>query len=388
MRRHRRSALIWLAVASIICGLFWFQLGSLVSGLSKQEVVSASAAVGWHGIYGNPFYLPLKIVRSVVFFLAPDHGQLLSRLPNTFFGISAVVLFAWLMRAWHGTRSAIFTTALFASSAWLLHVSRLASVDVLYVWGIVVLLLIDHSLPRMYKRGLVYYGALAAWAMLLYIPGLIWFVAIAVFMQRKALRVAYKYHSGVVNKLKHFILAGAALSLLAVQLSRGNNWRVWLGLPDHFESPLTILKQFAEVPIQLFIAGPRNAELWLGRLPVFDIFVLIMAGLGMYFYVRHIKAHRAKLLSALFIAGWLLAALNSTIGLNTLVPIVYAASGTGLAYVLLEWLRKFPINPLARSVGIGLVAVAVSLSCIYNLRSYFIAWPHNNATKSVFVYHL
>jgi hypothetical protein len=63
------------------------------------------------------------------------------------------------------------------------------------------------------------------------------------------------------------------------------------------------------------------------------------------------------------------------------------AIATGLAYLLRDWLKTFPNNPVARGVGIGLVVAAVGLSCIYNYRAYFIAWPHNTVTRTVFIYH-
>src|SRR5258708_30036353 len=80
----------------VLGGLGWlllYHLGSLVGGLSRSEVAAVAVPVGWHGIYRQPLNLPLNLVRSVVFFLFPDHGQLLSRLPNAIFGGLTVLSF-------------------------------------------------------------------------------------------------------------------------------------------------------------------------------------------------------------------------------------------------------------------------------------------------------
>jgi hypothetical protein len=70
--------------------------------------------------------------------------------------------------------------------------------------------------------------------------------------------------------------------------------------------------------------------------------------------------------------------------LSLVVPLLYIFAATGIAYLLHEWLRVFPLNPVARKLGIGLVVVAVAVSCSYNLRAYYVAWPHNAATQTAF----
>jgi hypothetical protein len=52
--------------------------------------------------------------------------------------------------------------------------------------------------------------------------------------------------------------------------------------------------------------------------------------------------------------------------------------------LLHSWLKTFPNNPFARYFGIGIVSLAVIISCGYNYRSYFIAWPNTTQTKQTF----
>jgi hypothetical protein len=70
-----------------------------------------------------------------------------------------------------------------------------------------------------------------------------------------------------------------------------------------------------------------------------------------------------------------------------LIPLLYVFVATGIAYLLKEWLKVFPRNPVARNFGIGLLVIAIVTSVVYNVRAYYVAWPHAATTKAVFRYH-
>jgi len=387
LRTHRRQVLTAALVALVMLWIVGRHLASLTGGLSSHELAASRQAVGWHGIYHQPLDLPLKLIRSVVFALAPTHGVLLSRLPSLLLGLATIVSFGWLIRLWHGPRTALFATALFATSAWTLHVARLASFSVEYLWAIPALLLVDSLLPRTFRRWPVYYGSLLLWLLLLYVPGLVWLILPAIYLQRRTLQTAWQHFHGWWQRSLYGLTVAGGLGFLAYDLSRSGQLRQWLGFPAHFASPLHLLKQLLGVPVHLFVRGPQNPETWLGRAPLLDIFVLVMTLVGIYFYSRHYTARRTRLLAGFSLIGVILVALAGPVSLSLLVPLLYACAATGITYLLHEWLSVFPLNPLARSFGIAFVAVAVSLSCFYNLRAYYIAWPHTADTKAVFIYH-
>jgi 4-amino-4-deoxy-L-arabinose transferase-like glycosyltransferase len=385
--REHAGLVGWLVLA--VAGLSWLllnRLGSLTGGLSAGELSAATAPVGWHGIYHQPLDLPLKLVRSVVFVLFPNHGQALTRLPNVLFGALAIVSFAWLVRLWHGTRTAIMASLLFATSAWVLHASRLASFDVLYLWATPTLLLVYMQLQKHKTSAWAWYGSLLVWGLLLYVPGMVWLVLVAAYWQRGILVSAWR-HFGQWRQRLLYLLAGLVwLPLLVVDLRRPGELRAWLGLPAHFARPATVLKQFVAVPAHLFVRGPQYPDIWLGRAPVLDVFALAACVIGIYFYVTHRQAGRSRLLGSFAVVGFVLVGLNGPVGLSLLVPLLYVGAATGIAYLLHEWLSVFPNNPLARGLGIGLLALVVGLSCVYNLRAYFVAWPHNQTTQAIFQY--
>lgn len=371
----------------VLAGLLIYKLGSLTGGLSLGEVIAAKMPVGWHGIYHDPFYLPLKLLRSIDFFAFPEHGRTLTRLPNAVLGAVTILSFAGLVRLWHGRRTALLASAMFASSAWVLHASRLASFDVVYLSALPLLLFSHFLLRRYYQQPLTWFFNVCVWGVLLYVPGMIWLVAADMISQRKLLLTTWSHVQRWWQRLFYVLAWLIWLPLLVRYLSLDSHWRTWLGLPAHFAHVTHIIKQFIGVPVHLFARGPQYPDMWLGRLPILDIFTLVICFLGIYFYATHWKASRSRYLTIMAFIGFVLVGLGGPVGLSLLVPLLYMSAATGLAYLTLEWLKTFPNNPLARGLGIGLVIFAVALSCLYNLRSYFIAWPHATLTKATFQYH-
>lgn len=385
--QRQRLPLWGLALALLVGWLVLHRLASLTGGLSSSEMRASTEAVGWHGIYNNPFYLPLKLVRSVIFLSFPDHGQLLTRLPNVIFGVLGIITFGWLVRLWHGVRTAILATVLFACSAWVLHVSRLASFDVLYLWAIPTLLLPPLLQKKYPNHPFFWYASLISWGLLLYVPGLVWLIIVNLWLQRKLIASGWKQFKLQWQRGLYFLVGLIWLPLLIINLMRPGNLLTWLGWPKHIGTLTEVLRRIAEVPAHLFFRGPVSPELWLARAPILDIFALVVCALGIYFYVRHWRAIRSRLLGSLLLVGIILVGLGGPVSLSLLIPLLYLAVATGLAYLLHEWFVVFPNNPLARGLGLGLIIAVVGLSCLYNTRAYFVAWPHTAATRSTFHYH-
>jgi hypothetical protein len=385
LRSHWRIIVPILVACLAILALLLYRLGSLTGGMNSSEITAATTPVGWHGIYHQPFYLPLEVVRSIVFGLSPQHGQFLSRLPNVVFGGLSIICFALLIYLWHGRRTMILTTALFACGAWTLHVSRLASLDVLYLWALPMLLLTNVLQHRFVKRPAVYFGSMLIWAVLLYIPGLVWLIAINCWWQRRELTIGWRQLKLRRQKLVAALIAVIWIPLLLLEFLRTPaSLKLWLGLPASLAPPKTLLKHFTGVFVHLFVRGPEYPVQWLGRMPVLDLFSLVIALLGIYFYAQHVRAARSRMLFGFFILGVLLVSLGGPVGLSLLVPLLYVWAAAGLAYLLQRWLVVFPLNPLARGLGIGLISLTVALSCLYNVRAYFIAWPDNPSTQAAF----
>ena len=214
---------------------------------------------------------------------------------------------------------------------------------------------------------------------------MVFLIAYNVYRQRADVGYGMKIQDDFKSKLAYVFSALIWLPLIGRYLVRSpKNILNWLGLPQHFASPLHIVKEFGAVFYHIFIRRPLLPNLWLGRLPILDIFGVIAALTGIYFYAVHIKATRTHLLFVSFLIGAILIALEGPVSLSIVIPIIYIFIAAGLAYLLNQWLSVFPKNPIARSLGYILISLAIAMSVVYNLRSYFVAWPHNSASISVF----
>ncbi len=145
-----------------------------------------------------------------------------------------------------------------------------------------------------------------------------------------------------------------------------------------------MLNHFLSVPKNLFVMGPDDPVRWLGQLPLLGVLEIAMFILGVYFYVTHLQAARARLIIILSVASWLLIGVGGLASLSLIVPVVYLVVTTGIAYMLREWLKVFPSNPIARAIGVSVVMIAVLLTSVYQTRSYFVAWRYSDDTAKVF----
>ncbi|MHB1864696.1 MAG: hypothetical protein ACYCPS_00835 [Candidatus Saccharimonadales bacterium] len=380
----------WL-IGSIVLGLaaliflMTYRLGNIMPGITAGERTIYSLKLGWHGLYHNPLNLPLNLLWSIDFrYLAPV-GMTLLRAPVALTGGLTVVGFYLLLQLWYGTRTAIFGTILFATSAWTLHVSRLADYNVEYLAAIVFFMLSAAILQKKYTSRYIYWLINLAWGLLLYVPGMAILIAYNIFRQRKEIGYGMSRQETLLAKCLYVFSGLIWIPLLARYfIGSPKNISSWLGLPSHYPSALHAAKEFLAVFYHIFIRGPLMPNLWLGRTPILDIFGIIAALVGIYFYTVHIKATRTHLLVVSLLVGAILIALGGPVTLSFIMPIIYVFIAAGLAYLLSQWLGIFPENPIARTVGYGLITLAVAASVIYNVRSYFIAWPHNSASVSVF----
>lgn len=375
-----------VAISLFCLFLFVFKLGSLVPAYGPIEYKTANSILGFTGFFSHILYFPIEIIRSLIFGIIPNHGYTLTRFPNVIFGFMSVGIFAYITYVWHGRRTATLATLLFITSAWTLHVSRLASYDVLYTFSILSLVLVNVLLKKhkTSPRVLIFCGLLLG--IVAFIPGMIWLILLSLLLLKDELSIAWQHLSKLTGKIIFTIVTTAWIPLVTFSIIEYGGLQKFIGLPQDFAGYWLTIKQFLAVPVHLFIRGPQYPELWLGKAPVFDIFVLILIGIGLYFYITHKDAGRSKMLLYLLIGSILLVGLGGAVSLSAPIAILFLISATGITFLLKEWLSMFPINPIARLLGIGLVVVAVAISATYGLRSYFVAWPNNTVTKQTFVY--
>ncbi len=363
--------------------LLWFQLGTLVGGYSASEVVAFQSSNSLRHILDNPINAPFAII-AYLFGLLPSgqDGMLPARAAATVFGLLTLTTFYWLVRHWHGERSAILSTIVFGCSAWFLHAARLGTPEVL-LFLLLTLAASSVWLKRTDNR-LVMLAGFGLAATLLYIPGMIWLLVIGAVWQGKTLVRLFKEHFS-------FMALGCLLLLtlvspLAWAIYRSpDTAKVISGLPaTGWPQFVDSLQRLGDVPYNLFVRGSLDPEHWLGRLPLLDAFSIVMLTLGAYLYVRHWRLARSKMVLASLAAGSLLIALGGAVHLPILMPFVFILIAAGIGFMLDRWQHVFPRNIIAQSVGVGLISLAVIAVSWYGLRHYFVAWPNAPATRQTF----
>ena len=376
----RRSLIILVSILGV-GSLFWFRLSSLTGGRSTQEVAS-NYHLTFHGILANPVNAPYSLGLYVLQKL--HHTGLLEvRSLSALAGLTALVFFYIVLRRWYTKRMALLGIILFGTSTWFLQTARFASPDVLLL-VLPALLICGVWLRDTERRALATLLMVVMGSVLLYIPGLIWFVMACIIWQNGLLRREFKEIKPIVL-LAYILLGGLLLTPLVWALVHTPSLiKPLLGLPSAWPGLRQAAQNLVSVPQYLFIRGPSNPSLWLGHLPLLDIFSSAMFFLGLYAYYLRWRINQGRLLLGILVIGSLLVALGGSVSITVLLPFVYIVMTAGVALLLQQWLTVFPRNPLAKRAGMILVVTAVVAASFYQLNRYFVAWPHAPATKQAF----
>lgn len=363
--------------------LLWFKLGSLMGGYSPAEAETLKESLSLRHILDNPVNAPFTILAYIITaFYTGDQQVLPVRAAATAYGLLTLTTFYWLVRHWHGERSAILGTVIFGCSAWFLHTARLGSPEIL----LFLLLALAASSVWLKRTGsrVVLLGGYALAAALLYIPGMVWLLLIGAIWHGKTIIRLFRERLAFMS-LGLLGLLALITPLVWAIYKQPETAKVIAGLPaEGWPSAFGVLKGIAEVPYNLLARGPADAELWLGRLPVLDAFSVVMLLLGLYLYIKHWRLVRSKMVLAALVVGTMAIALGGAVNISFLIPFLYVLVAAGIGYMLDRWQVVFPRNTIAQGVGVALISVAVITASWYGLRHYYIAWPNADETEKIF----
>lgn len=382
----------WLLLAGLVvsAGLLLYRLTTVpVAGLlSLPEYNLASDGGNWHALLHDPFFLPYRLVGWLGRYGLANHQLLALRLPSVIVALLALLCLAYLFRRWYGPRTAFFGFVIVASSALFLHVGRLATVDIVYFAALPLLLLAHVALSRETNHR-TFFGWLLVSVLLLYVPGMVWFVLLQAVWQRQLLAES-------LQNMRQWWLRALAVAVILLGLTplvygfiKNLNAAYalqWLGLPSSLPNATEILKNTAASLGFIFVRTPEDPSRWLGRLPLLTAFLVVCLLAGVFFYAVHWRAERTRLLASVGVLSVALLAAGGPVVRSLLVPLIYIVTLGGLAFLLHYWLGMFPRNVTARWLGITVVCIALALTVTFDLRHYYVAWPHNTDTVSAFTY--
>jgi hypothetical protein len=365
-----------------VSGLLIYRLGNLLPGASGVEAGNLMASRKLHDILSNPTFGLYRLVQYAAYSL--NHQNLFTtRLVSCAFGVLTVVLMYITLRQFKSNRVALIGSFLFATSSWFLTFARLGAPAVSYM---LILAAITYGtwMRRTKNTNLVLMLGAALAAVLVYTPGLIWVVMIAIIWQKRTIIRL------VAKSPKMSILAGIIFSALLIPMAfalyhQPSLYKSLLGLSaTPVDSLGMMLDRLANAGSALFLHGQTNAVLGLVRTPILDLFTSVMAVLGVYACIFERKLDRTRMLGGGFLVGAILYALHGSVSIIILAPFIYIFASIGIAYMLDNWFKVFPRNPVARNVGVGLIISALLITSYFHLSRYFIAWPNAPETKQAY----
>ncbi len=380
-----RSAVAVSIVGLVGAALLAYRLGSLTSGMSQREIQFVESASSFQEILLNPLFLVQKIPLA---FLHMFHLSTITttRAVTAVFALAAALMLYSLIKQWHTRRIAVIIGLLVVSSSWFLQLGRVASPEIMYVFMPVLLLLLAFRFNTKQRK---LTGALLVLAatFAVYIPGLIWLIVALKFLFIKRLLRLYKKLS-ILNRV---VLVSCVLLLLAPMIyAVVKDWRLALdvlAIPTSFE-PVEWAKRLLLIPIFLTAQGPFMPMFNLGRLPLLDVFSVVMVILGTYWYYFRTTLLRTKVLLVITGVSIALITLGGLSFIPMLLPLVFVVIAAGLSLLLQQWFTVFPNNPLARIVGAVLISGLIVIVGGYHLQRYFVAWSGSEATHRLFIHQL
>lgn len=369
-------------MVAIIAGLYLFNLSGLVpASTSEQQAIAQNSS--FSGLLNNPLLLPYKLLAFTLLHF-PGSDLLHVRLASVIITCVSVWLFFIVARRWYGLVAGLWTSVLFAASGWMIQTGRAGTASSLIILTVVGLIAMASWINNSDDDGriLVVFAAVAGLS--LFTPAGIWFVLASVLLLYKPLLA----HRAAATTNQLAAAAGIFIvlfALLAVSLARDMSLLTqWIGLPNALPGLITIAKQALFSVVYLVLKGPMLPESWLAHTPLLDVASSVFLLFGIIFYARHLKKARTLLLLSFAGIGVVLVALSGATALHYLVPVAYLTAGGGVAYVLYQWNKVFPHNPIARTVSTILAVLLLVCIVSFHTQRYFIAWRHSPNTVEAY----
>lgn len=351
------------------------------SQLSQPEITTLESSRSIRAIADKPLYAPFNIIEFLAIKVSSNSIYIYRAVAATF-GVISIFIFYKLTHYWFSPLLAWLGTAMFATSSLYLHHARLSVSAMLVPLSLLGLLWAVWYLRQTSFSNLsVLLLAVLLFASL-YIPGFIWFALLSIALQRRHIQQALKAISPPIA-IAGFLVSLATLAPLIRSFVLDPQIMLeWAAIPSNI-SFSDFLTNLINVPLALTVRAPLDPVFNLGRLPYLDVFTIAMATLGAYAFIIRLQLVRTRMLAISSLISWILIA-TGTISIVVFLPVIYILATGGIMFLLQQWYSVFPKNPIARSIGLSLLIITVSISIFYNLNRYFIAWPHNPSTVESF----
>lgn len=279
---------------------------------------------------------------------------------------------------------AVSATLIFGSLPWIILSARSAAPDIMFLSTIcLVAAYVWLSVAANKSAALLALSVTAA--LLLYIPGLIWFLVIALILWRGKLadnsKLVSKWNLALAAVVFILLLAPLIIAIAGDPKLAQN----LVLLPESYPSVLNSAKSLIWGALS-FIWGTRDTHpMILGKLPLLNISVIALSFFGAYIMWKRARAEAYGIFGLILLAI-LVYCLNQDISLLSLaIPSFGILMAAGLRYLYAEWRSVFPLNPLPKVLALVLIASLVALNMVFGVRYALAAWPNSVPTKTSYV---
>lgn len=385
--RSWRTTVLLLSLALIAYLLYFHRLDNLLPGYSSSELEAVRHAATVHTIYESPVNAPYNLlvlgVTSVV-----HHAGLMGRIVAASIGLLWVLAFYMIIRPWYEFRITFLTTILFATSAGFLHAARLGTAEILQMGVLIFIGSVLWYRRRRNHRVLIGYGVAALFALLWYVPGMVWFELFGLVLLGSGLRKQLLGMPSAHVAGWAVVFLGLIAPLVVASVPDPSILLAAAGLPTSLSSLADFPSNVLNAVMSIAVRSNGNPLFWVGHVPLLNVIELILVVIGMYHHLYLKRSLRSAFLFGSSIICLLLIGLNGGVSFACLVPLLYLFIASGLNFLLSQWLAVFPRNPIARTTGIALICIMLGFSILYQVRTYFVAWPHVTATRQAFSHRL
>jgi hypothetical protein len=378
------SSITYILIAGFLFGVFFWRLSSLTPGISAAELAEKSTSSSLSGIYHNPINAPHRLLEFVFIKLLPN-GSLSLRLASAVIAVAIAFCFYKLSVSWFGRVIGLFGSLVFISLPLFIIAARQATPEIMYFSPVIVIWLFAWLIKSQKTKNLTWLSLLTVCGLLLYTPGLVWWLAGALIVCQKRLIVAIAKVPSWLSAVGGLLLLAIISPLIIYGASHLGIFRRLLLIPAAWAAPLTIAKQLGWMILALVAKTPHNNPLILGRVGLISVLSLALIVFGVY--AMQIAARtKAAWIGLTIVFGILAAGINNDPALLALsLPGLAIFANAGLRYLYIEWRGIFPRNPVPKGFALVLIAAVVVSQMYFGIRYALVAWPHAKPTRQLYM---
>lgn len=398
----------WLCLGLVLLlaiGMRFYKLNILPPGLHPDEAANGL------DIFRILEHHDIRVIyntngpREALFFYLQAIGVMLFgntilalRVVPAAFGVLAVVMVYLLTKELFGRRAGLLAALLMAVNPWIVIISRDGFRASLVPFFVATVL---YTAARAYRSGkLVWFvaaGVSAGLGMYTYTAfGAIWVallgLLIAVLIWRR------KWWSENYKKVAIAVITTLVvlLPLIVTIVRNPADSTARAGGTSFLNSSLnqgkplqTLAVNTYKTIIQYNLVGDQNSRHNIPSQPLLNVFVGIAFVIGVLLACYYFKQLRYSTLLAILIVMMLPAAVSAESmphalrSIGTAVP-VFVLSGVGINYMLQRWYQTFPLNTLARVIGLLLILFLLGLTVVQGVKGYFWAWGQDPSTYAAY----